>query len=492
MKSDWMKTLARHYEQACHKFPNTPLLLLCDIDGTVLDMRYLVQKVLHAYDRHHGTSYFKRLRIQDIQVHENQIIPLLEDLEIPESEREHILKWYREERWKKDMLHERQRPVQGALDVIRWFQIQPNTSVGLVTGRPEALRQETLQSLNLLGKPYRVSFSNELLYMNPGGWEENVPDVKVAGLRHFQEMGYHVFAFIDNEPVNLKALAKADRKKEVLLLHAATIFESRQTRVPRGTVRGKTYRLSKLIPDEKALPKHVQLAWHGVNDPANLRQFLASDVHWAEVDALLDPLHWEVILRHDSFNITPLSPDEEWLTLAEVLEKIKAHKRAIKIDMKVGGILLDKVLQLVAEAGLPDEALWFNANIEQLTETGFRRLAESHPSAIVQCPIDFVAPLTIAAPQQARSILEMLTSWGINRFSISWEQPDLRAVFDQLSQWGYEVNIYNVPDLEAFLQAVLLLPRSVTSDFNFPQWQYYGHGSGARGKIIAYKQSKSP
>jgi len=22
----------------------------------------------------------------------------------------------------------------------------------------------------------------------------------------------------------------------------------------------------------------------------------------------------------------------------------------------------------------------------------------------------------------------------------------------------------------------LLLPRSIASDFNFPQWQYYGHG----------------
>jgi len=174
------------------------------------------------------------------------------------------------------------------------------------------------------------------------------------------------------------------------------------------------------------------------------------------------------------------------------LEKIKTHKRAIKIDMKVGGILLDKVLQLVADSGLSDDVLWFNANIEQLTETGFRRIAEIHPSAIIQCPIDFLAPLTIAAPQQALSILKMLTSWGINRFSISWEQPDLRAVFDQLTQWGYEVNIYNVPDLEAFLQAVLLLPRSVTSDFNFPQWQYYGRGSGARGKIIAYKQSNTP
>jgi hypothetical protein len=45
-------------------------------------------------------------------------------------------------------------------------------------------------------------------------------------------------------------------------------------------------------------------------------------------------------------------------------------------------------------------------------------------------------------------------------------------------------NIYNVPDLEAFLQAALLLPRSITSYFNFPKWFYRGScvqdGQGSR------------
>jgi len=53
-----------------------------------------------------------------------------------------------------------------------------------------------------------------------------------------------------------------------------------------------------------------------------------------------------------------------------------------------------------------------------------------------------------------------------------------RRLFDRLDEWGYDVNIYAVPDLEAFLQAALLLPRSLTADFNFPQWQYFGRGSG--------------
>ena len=36
-----------------------------------------------------------------------------------------------------------------------------------------------------------------------------------------------------------------------------------------------------------------------------------------------------------------------------------------------------------------------------------------------------------------------------------------------------------MPDLEAFLEAALLLPASVTADFNFPEWNYDGRGPAA-------------
>ena len=57
----------------------------------------------------------------------------------------------------------------GVLEVIRWFQLQPKTYVGLNTGRPESIRADTLRSLNKLGKEYRVQFSDELLHKNRGG-----------------------------------------------------------------------------------------------------------------------------------------------------------------------------------------------------------------------------------------------------------------------------------------------------------------------------------
>jgi hypothetical protein len=81
----------------------------------------------------------------------------------------------------------------------------------------------------------------------------------------------------------------------------------------------------------------------------------------------------------------------------------------------------------------------------------------------------------------------MLRGWGINRFSIAWGTPHTRRLFDQLQRWGHDVNIYAVPDLAAFLQAALLLPRSLTADFNFPQWHYFGRGSGVQLDHYTYR-----
>ena len=66
----------------------------------------------------------------------------------------------------------------------------------------------------------------------------------------------------------------------------------------------------------------------------------------------------------------------------------------------------------------------------------------------------------------------------------------MRQLFDQMDRWGFEVNIYNVTDLESFLQAVLLMPHSVTSDYNFPKWHYYGQGSGEKGEHYEYSMRK--
>jgi hypothetical protein len=79
-----------------------------------------------------------------------------------------------------------------------------------------------------------------------------------------------------------------------------------------------------------------------------------------------------------------------------------------------------------------------------------------------------------ASSAEALKFLRMLCSCGIDRFSVNWSTPGSRRIIIQLQNWDFDVNIYNVPDLEGFLQAALLLPKSITAYFNFPKWFYTG------------------
>ncbi|MCZ6591548.1 MAG: hypothetical protein O7B98_10480, partial [Alphaproteobacteria bacterium] len=102
--------------------------------------------------------------------------------------------------------------------------------------------------------------------------------------------------------------------------------------------------------------------------------------------------------------------------------------------------------------------------------------------------IDFLVPLIETLPEEGKRILDKLCGWGINRFSVEWGIPSLTHIIDLTDRWGFDINVYNVPDLESFLQAVLQQPRSVTSDFNFPKWHYYGRGSGQELQRHEYEQ----
>ena len=68
---------------------------------------------------------------------------------------------------------------------------------------------------------------------------------------------------------------------------------------------------------------------------------------------------------------------------------------------------------------------------------------------------------------------------------MDWRTPGARVVLDVVEGLGWEVNLYGVPDLESFLEAALLLPASVTADFNFPEWSYYGRGPGRRVAVAS-------
>ena len=70
--SDWMRELAEHYAAARNRYPWSDLMIVFDIDGTILDMRQMVWHVLLEYDRTHGSEFFYGLRVEDVDVHERR------------------------------------------------------------------------------------------------------------------------------------------------------------------------------------------------------------------------------------------------------------------------------------------------------------------------------------------------------------------------------------------------------------------------------------
>ena len=482
---NWMERLASHYEAMRSRYPEEQLVILFDIDGTILDTRYLVLTVLQSYDAAHGTSYFRNLRVPEVTTHEDNVRELLARFGLSTTERERIAAWYERAYWSPDAVLWAHRPFSGVMEVMRWFQIQPDTFVGLNTGRTETIRAETLDCLNELGKEYKVRFTNDLLHMNPGPRDRNVPRVKAAGVLQFQQAGYRVFAAVDNEPANLAAIAEVDPSHEIMLLHADTIFESQRKALPPRSVSGAVYDLTQLA-QETDLPRHVQLVWHGINDERNLHQFLMSDVAWGEVDVRLDPASEQLVLRHDPLDGAHPCHRQDLLPLEDVLEAVGAIGRSIKLDLKEGGPVVHESLAALRAAGFDDSRVWFNANATLLGKEGFGILQDAYPSAIFQVPIDAMIPILLNRPEEGLECLEELRSWGINRLSVKWDKPQISKLVDQLNAWGFETNVYNVPDLKAFLRTALLLPRSITSDFNFPQWHYFGRGSGQEGKYHEY------
>lgn len=119
MKNDWMLELASHYQKTRAFHPEDPLMILFDIDGTILDMRYMVRRVLRAFDKEHNTRLFRRLQISDITVHENQLYRLLMGLQIPANKQSLILDWYNEHRWSAEHILHSHTPFGGVLEVIR-------------------------------------------------------------------------------------------------------------------------------------------------------------------------------------------------------------------------------------------------------------------------------------------------------------------------------------------------------------------------------------
>jgi len=474
MMNNWMKMLGDHYQRARNQYPQDKLLILFDIDGTVLDMRHMILHLLKAYDRANDTHHATSMRLDDIKVHENDITPLLNRMGMTQTEKSDLLQWFNEVVWSPLAVRVAHQPFQGVLEIIRWFQLQPNTHVGLNSGRSESLRADTLKNLNELGSDFKVYFANSLIAMNSGNNSPKaVAAAKCQAISEYRRSGYRIVAMIDNEPANLAAIANAPDYDGFLLLHADTLFESQRSLLPNTSLTGSNYRLAELITanqvNTQQMPGHVEFVFQGLEETNARNQFLQGSIFWGEVSIKLGEhsLMPEIVVS-DTAQPSLVNGRDGWLKLLQDVAGTQSN-HGLKIDLKQGGILLDKLLRDIRMAQLDQRQVWINAPMQRLHERGFRKLRNALPEAILQCPVDGLQIVICALPDQAGEILTELKNWGINRFSVDWSKGGAELV-EALQRRGYEVNIHSMPDLDGFLRASLLLPNSISSRFNSEQW----------------------
>jgi len=460
---NWMYYLARHYESQRNHYPYDKLLILFDIDGTILDMRYTMHCLLKSYDEKYNTRYFDDLRVSDIMFHEDDIVDGLKSLRIPEHAINAIVHWCRENRWSMWSILEANRPFPGVMEVIRWFQLQENTSVGLNSGRSEVLREDTLQSLNSLGREFRVLFHDDLLKMRKSN-TGNVAGAKIEAIREFREAGFRVIAMVDNEPAILHAIEQSDVGEDVLLLHASMIFRSQRESKTAGAIQGNVYDLTELIP-KRLLPGHIQFVWSHVNTEISLKTFLQSNVMWADVTGVFYNL-----LNKKTDPATRLSIARDSSLLLEYIGVFKDNQRGMRVNLQPGEDRLEIILDELVDSGMEDHLLWLSGNVDANRKDTFRLISDIFPNAIIECPVDFIVPVLSSTPDKAEQILDTYTMWGINRFALSWKTPNARQALSTLEGLGFETTVYDVKSLEEFLQSVLHTPAAIVSDFNFPLW----------------------
>ena len=464
----WMKRLASHYERMRELYPAEELIVVFDIDGTIFDLRYHTYHLLKTYDQLHDTSYFETLNLRDIETRQPDLVDFLRTLDLTEDIIRSVSEWYQAYQANTSAVSESYRPLEGVMELIRWLQLQPHTNVGINSSRPDSLRKQTLELLNRMGNAFKVHFDSELLMMNERRTSATVLDSKIMGIRQFQAKGYRVFAVIDDNIQNVHAIEEHLADSEILFMHAESAF----TPKTKECITTGECVTEEECEEEQAQQKHnhVQFVWHSYLTDTTLRKFLETNIQWIEFDVRMDWIGNRVILRSDSFEKVPMQEDEKFITLTEILNQLRGRGKSIKIDFKEGGPLLDEVFDIIDAHGYKPHQLWFNAKLDVLGEEGFLRIARTYPGAIIQAPIDFIKPLVMSLPERASQILQDLEQWGINRFSVGWKFATNREFIMALKKKGYQVNIYNVPTFEAFLQASLLGPSSITSDFNYRYW----------------------
>src|SRR5690606_6106967 len=116
----------------------------------------------------------------------------------------------------------------GVVDVVRWFHAQPLTSVAVVVDRPEAERAATLETLEAIGRPYRLAWDPDLVRLRPDGAPADPAAHRGDALRSWRQVGYRVVAVVDGDCAVLERLRRTGAAGDAFLLAAADMRAARR------------------------------------------------------------------------------------------------------------------------------------------------------------------------------------------------------------------------------------------------------------------------
>jgi hypothetical protein len=340
------------------------------------------------------------------------------------------------------LLDERDRPRPGVTDVVRLFEMQPLTRVALMSDRPADAVQAALHE-------YDLAFDADLVRVRPP--DGSPADHLRATLRDLGpgRAGYRVAAVIHSNTAVVKALDGS----QVLALPT---------------------------PAHAEHGGPVELVWHRVNQQMARRQFLASPIRWAEVDLRCDD-DGRLVVHHGDLD-PATSAGREITEAGDILRAFREAGKGLNLDVKDPSAL-GATLDAVADHGFPDEDVWVNGRVDHFGEDRLRSVKKRFPGSRLQCPLEFIGPVAATMPDVARQVVERMGDWGVDRFSLAWTHPDTPLIRDRLDEWGLELNLYAITDLEQVVAAMLTVPRSLTADFALPEWHYFGRGQGNDGEF---------
>ena len=155
------------------------------------------------------------------------------------------------------------------------------------------MRDDTLHSLNGLGKEYKMHFPSELVFMSPYAWDSDIENCKCEGIRYFRRLGYRVVAFVDNEPENLAAVSDMEDSDEI---HASARGHAVRVSAVQAAADNRQRRHLRHAPSWHTFGRRFRdtfkFVWHGVRDTNSLSEFIESGVQWCEMDIRTDPVTW--------------------------------------------------------------------------------------------------------------------------------------------------------------------------------------------------------